>query len=408
MVVVQLMASPFFGGPERQVVGLAQSLPANVRTVFLTFAENGGCHALLDELAKRGLNGKALEKNYPDIPGAVREMVRHLRELRADIVCCNGYKPDIIGLLAARQAGIPVVSISHGWTSATWKVRLNETMDRMALAWMDATVCVSKAQAVKVRQAGVPPERVVVIRNAINADEIAGFEPAARASLEAYFETRPRWLVGAAGRLSREKGMEQFVAAATYVLARTPDAGFIIFGEGPERKNLERLIFQQGLQGKLVLAGFREDVGKLLACLDVSVLSSWTEGLPVVVLEALAAGVPVVATAVGGTPEVIDDGVNGFLVPPGDPAALAQRISELLNDDNLRRAMGERGRRRVRKEFTFAQQADAYVRLFEKLVKQPAGSAWKRIAEEALPPWSATREAEPRMQWIPRQSLGTR
>jgi glycosyltransferase involved in cell wall biosynthesis len=115
------------------------------------------------------------------------------------------------------------------------------------------------------------------------------------------------------------------------------------------------------------LAGFRTDLDRLLPHADLAVLSSFTEGLPVAVLEALAARVPVVATAVGGTPEVIEDGVCGFLVPPGDAGALARRIADALADEPRRRLMGERGRRRIEEEFTFAGQAERYRRLFERL-----------------------------------------
>lgn len=382
MVVVQLMASPFFGGPERQMVGLARSLPDDVRTVFLTFEEQGRCRALLSELNKRGLQGESLEKNYPDVPGAVRELARKLRELRADVLCCNGYKPDIIGLLAARQVGVPVVSISHGWTRVTWKVRLNEALDRLVLGWMDAVVCVSEAQAVKVRRAGVPPQRVLVIRNAIGTEEISEFDRAFRGQLEGAFCHRPRWIVGAAGRLSPEKGMDQLVQAANAVLARIPDVGFVVFGDGSQRKQLEDQIHGFGLQGKFVLAGFRSDLGRLWPCLDVAVLPSWTEGMPVMVLEAMAAGVPVVATAVGGTPEVVDDGNNGYLVPPGSPIALADRIRDLLEDEVVRRAMGLAGQEKIRRDFTFTRQAEAYRNLFERLVCKAGFAGQEKVAPD--------------------------
>ncbi len=122
-----------------------------------------------------------------------------------------------------------------------------------------------------------------------------------------------------------------------------------------------------GLRERFVLAGFRTDVQRFLPWCDLVVLSSHTEGLPVVVLEALAGGVPVVATAVGGTPEVVADGVHGYLVSPGDPAALAGRMIDALEFEEKRKGMGARGRQRVRAEFTFAAQAEKYRALFESL-----------------------------------------
>jgi glycosyltransferase involved in cell wall biosynthesis len=370
MLVVQLMASPFFGGPERQMLGLACSLPKNYRTVFLTFAERGLARPLLAQVHRHGFEGWALAHNFPHVARAAREVARELRRLRADIVCCSGYKPDLIGWLAARQAGVPCVSVSHGWTSATLKVRVYETLDRWVLRWMDAVVCVSEGQAVKVRQTGAPPERVEVIRNAVALEAFAEPEPAVRAALEGLFPRPPRRIVGAAGRLSPEKGFDRLIDAAALVTQTEPETGFVIFGGGPLRAALAAQIAARGLQDRFVLAGFRTDLQRFLPVLDLAVLSSLTEGLPVILLEALAAGVPAVSTAVGGTPEVIADGVHGYLVPPGDSAALARRVLDALRDDAARRAMGARGRQRVREQFTFATQSAQYQRLFERLARE--------------------------------------
>jgi glycosyltransferase involved in cell wall biosynthesis len=277
--------------------------------------------------------------------------------LRADVICCSGYKPDLIGWLAARQAGVPCVSISHGWTAVTRKVRFYELLDRLVLRWMDAVVCVSEGQAVKVRRAGAPAERVVTIRNAVGMEAFAAPDPAVRATLEGFFPRPPRRIVGAAGRLSPEKGFDRLIEAAAVVMQAEPDTGFVIFGGGPLRDALVERIAVCGLQERFVLAGFRTDLERFLPVLDLAVLSSLTEGLPVILLEALAAGVPAVSTAVGGTPEVIEDGVHGYLVPAGDTDALARRILDALRDDAGRRAMGERGRVRVRELFTLATQS---------------------------------------------------
>jgi glycosyltransferase involved in cell wall biosynthesis len=380
MLVVQLMASPFFGGPERQILGLACSLPKSHRTVFLTFAERGLARPLLEQVRRHGFEGWALAHNFPHVARAAREVARELRRLRADIVCCSGYKPDLVGWLAARQAGVPCVSVSHGWTAATLKVRVYETLDRWVLRWMDAVVCVSEGQAAKVRRTGAPPERVVVIRNAVGAEAFADPDPAARAALEGFFPRPPRRIVGAAGRLSPEKGFDRLIDAAALVTRANPDAGFVIFGDGPLRAALAQRIAERGLQERFVLAGFRSDLQRFLPVLDLAVLSSLTEGLPVILLEALAAGVPAVSTAVGGTPEVIDDGVHGYLVPPGDAEALASRILDALRDDPGRRAMGERGRQRVREQFTFATQSVQYQQLFGKLARER-----RRAVPQALP-----------------------
>jgi glycosyltransferase involved in cell wall biosynthesis len=364
MNVVHLTASPFYGGPERQMLGLALSLPAQVRSTFLSFAERGLCRPFLEQARHRGFESVELRANTPRFRAAVQELTGHLRRLRADVLCCHGYKADLLGWLAARRVGVPAVAVSRGWTACTWRVRVYERLDRLSLHAMNAVVCVSEGQAAKVRRAGVAPGRVHVIRNAIHTERFRAPDPAYRGRLRALFPRPVRLVVGAAGRLSPEKGFGQLVEAAPPVLRQYPDAGFVLFGDGPLRQEIADRIEALGLGDRVILAGFCDDLDGFLPALDVLALPSFTEGLPNVVLEAFAARVPVVATAVGGTPEVVDDGVSGYLVPPGDPDALARRLQELLGDEGRRQQMGQRGYERVRAEFSFEAQARQYQHLF--------------------------------------------
>ena len=370
MIVVHLAASACVGGPESQILGLIGALPGidGDRSAVLLFSEGGRCRALLDEARGRGAEAIELAHNAPNYRASAREVAGHLRRLGAGVLCCHGYKPDILGLLAARRARVPVVSVSHGWTAATLKVRLNEAVDRLCLHGMDRVVCVSEGQARKVRRAGVSPGRVDVIHNAIDPSRYTDdHDPTVRGRLLSLFPDPPRLIVGAAGRLSPEKGYGVLVEAASILACDHPDVGFVHFGDGPLRGDLARRVEALGLGRRFVFGGFRSDLNRVFRHLDLFVLPSFTEGLPVVVLEAFASGIPVVATAVGGTPEVVDDGVNGLLVAPGDPSSLARRIGELLNDDPARRAMGARGRALVLDRYTFASQGLAYRRVFDGL-----------------------------------------
>jgi glycosyltransferase involved in cell wall biosynthesis len=367
MHVVHITASTYFGGPERQMLGLAESLRSTCATSFVSFAEGGRCAALLDEARRAGFAAHAVKSDTPHVARAVRELTDLLRELQPDVVCCHGYKADLLGWCAARRLGIPVVAVSRGWTWENRKVRAYETIDRYMLRWVDCVVCVSDGQAQRVRRAGVPRSSIRVIRNSIRTARFDAVDPQGRARLLSLFPSSPRLVVGAAGRLSPEKGHDNFIRAVASIAARDASVGFVIFGDGPLREALQAQVQQVGLERNVVLAGHRGDLDALTPHLDVSVLASYTEGLPNVVLEAMAAGVPVVATAVGGTPEVVDDGVTGHLVAAGDSEALAGRIQDLLGSDSRRREMGTRGQARVREHFTFDAQAHAYLQLFGEL-----------------------------------------
>jgi glycosyltransferase involved in cell wall biosynthesis len=375
-VVVHLTASRFLGGPERQMLGLARALGPEYRTVFVSFSEGGRCTAFLGEARRHGFEALALRHDTPRLWGAFRELLGLLPELGACVLCCHGYKAGLLGRWAARRCNVPVVAVSRGWTGEDLKVRLYEAVDRLGLRRMDRVVCVSRRQAARVRQAGVPAERTLVIPNAVQPERFAAPDPADRRRLRELFPVRPARVVGASGRLSPEKGFGVLVEAAALAARDDPALGFVLFGDGALRPQLERRAAALGLTGRFVLAGFRTDQDRFMPFLDLLVLPSFTEGMPNVVLEAFAAGVPVVATAVGGTPEVVEDGTNGFLVPPGDAAALARGIRAALATEERRRELGRRGRERVLRDFTFAAQARAYQRLFYDLagvpLRQPA------------------------------------
>jgi glycosyltransferase involved in cell wall biosynthesis len=375
MNVVHLTASTFFGGPERQMLGLADAFHESVRTTFVSFAEGGRCAAFLDVVREHGFDAIRLGNDTPRLAAAVRELVGVLRDTGCDVLLCHGYKPDLLGRLAGRRVGIPAVAVSRGWTGESRKVRAYEWLDRLHLRLMDHVVCVSDGQAAKVRRwCRVPEPNLSVIRNSARLAAFESTDPAARRRLLDLFpsDSGVSQVVLAAGRLSPEKGFGVLVDAASTLLRVNPGTGVVLFGEGVLRPDLEAQAARLGLSGRVVMPGFRTDLDSLIGAADVVVLPSFTEGLPNVALEASAAGVSVVATAVGGTPEVVADRETGFLVPPGRPEAIAAKVGDLLRDPGLRSRMGEAGRARMRELFTFDAQAAAYLRLFSTLCSTPA------------------------------------
>jgi glycosyltransferase involved in cell wall biosynthesis len=370
MRVVHLTASTFFGGPERQIVGLAEALRPATDTHVLLFDEAGRHAAFRRELLGRGFRAEVLTHDTPRFGRVVGELAGRLRDLGAGVLLCHGYKANLLGRPAGQRAGVPAVAVSRGWTGESWKVRLYETADRLHLRYMDRVVCVSDGQAAKVRRCGVDDGRLSVIRNAarpIGGDPHSGATASARRDLQRLLPSPGERLVVAAGRLSPEKGFGVLVEAAVRVCRADAGARFLHFGDGVLHDTIRRQIERHGLSDRFVLGGLRDDLDRLWPAADLTVLPSFTEGLPNVLLEAASAGVAAVATAVGGTPEVVADGETGLLVPPGDPAALGEAITALLSDAERRRAMGDAARRWAREHFTFAAQAKAYRRLFAEL-----------------------------------------
>ena len=364
MKVVHLTDSPFYGGPERQMRGLSVELRASVDTTILCFRDHRSSLPFIEQLNAAGIAARMIGHANPHFLSMIADVAAELRRERADLLVCHGYKADVIGWFAARRVGLPVISVSRGWTAHTLKVRAYEALDRKMLARMDAVVCVSDGQAAKVLRSGIPRDRLHVIHNSVDPARFRTHGTGERAVLETLFTSKPDVIIAAVGRLSPEKGFDQLIEAARIIVRAGDRIGIVLIGDGPERRKLEARVRASDLESNVVFTGFRKDVDDLLPSADILVQSSYTEGLPNVVLEACAAGVPVVATDVGGTSEIIEDEVNGFLVPPADPAALAGRVINLARSPLLRQEMGQRGRSIVRTRFSFARQATQYADLF--------------------------------------------
>jgi len=371
MNVAHLLASPFYGGPERQAVGLCSHLPGEIKTSFFSYAEGGKATMFLTKAKEAGFPAFSLRQNWPHVLQCCRELVSVLREHQIDVLCTHGYKPDILGVIAGRAAGIPTISFAHGWTSATWKVRANEWMDKRSMRWFDRVIGVSEKQSDRVRRSGVAKERVVTIHNAIALSDLKPRTDADRVVLESLFSFKPSVIAVAAGRLSPEKGFDVLIDAAKEIVHGSPDTGIVIFGAGPLDSSLQKQIFDHSLQRNVILGGFRTDLDRILPQADVFVLSSRTEGLPVIMLEAMGSGVAVCATPVGGVPEVIDDEVEGLIAITDNVSSLAKQILRLLTDVNLRQRLSAAAKKRVALQFTHDLQAHAFVKLLHDVQLPP-------------------------------------
>lgn len=368
MRVAHLIATNFYGGPERQIVCHAkQVVQSGVDPLVISFMEYGQENELLVAAQKEGVACAALQARGPFHPGAVSELVRLLRSEDAGLLVSHGYKANVIGRLASWYLKIPEIAVSRGWTAENGRIRLYEKLDRFFLRLADEVVAVSEGQRQKILACGVRPEKVRVIHNAIDLATYPG--PAEKSFRDELGIPRDAILVATAGRLSPEKNHLGLVDAARQVLAQDPDVYFAIFGEGFLRPDLEKAIRDAGMARRFFLPGFRCDVRSLLHEIDIFVLPSHTEGLPNVILEAFACRKPAVATSVGGTPEVVRQGENGFLVPAGEMGAFAAAIMDLVTNPDLRRRMGDNGYEHVKAAFDYAGQTKAYVDVYSELLE---------------------------------------
>lgn len=375
--LLHLTASPCYGGPERGIIATIANVPNAIHHVA-TFAECGASRPFVAELSQRGIDVHTIHREMPHLLAATRDLIALMRQNKIDLLFANGHKSRVVGYVAAQWTRTPIVGVSRGWTWQDWKTSLYERFDQWMHRRMDAIVCVSHGQAEKVARCGVAPSRIHVIHNAIDQRRFETPDPHAREYLAQLFRNcTPRWLLGAAGRLSPEKGFDLLIEAVRQVRADGLDIGLVLFGDGVLRESLAEQVAQCGLGAAVVLPGFSDRIDATLHALDAFVQSSHTEGLPNVLLEAMSAGLPIVATSVGGTPEIIADHATGLLVPPGDARLLAAAISQLFDDRNessataattLRGELALAARHRVATEFTVEAMGRRYAELIDTIL----------------------------------------
>lgn len=366
ITVMHLRATNFVGGPEKQILEHFTRLnTTKFKPILGTFVEKGALDPLGDEAIKRGLAVVRLPARSPLNPNSIINLFSALRNYNVDILCTHGYKPNILGFLAAKLGGIPTVAISRGWTWESPKIRFYEALDRRFLRYVNYVVAVSAGQQEKIVASGVPHTKVSVIHNAINLNL---YKTSQQINIRHELGLpNNAIIVASAGRLSPEKNYASMIEVANDIVKHDPLVYFVIFGEGGLRVELETRIDSLGLKNRFLLPGFRIDLQSVLHEIDIFMLPSFTEGLPNVILEAFAVQKPVVATRVGGTPEVVQDGVSGFLTRPEEHALMTQHLHVLVKDVALRQKMGEAGFKYVREEFGFEKQTELYEHLYQNI-----------------------------------------
>jgi glycosyltransferase involved in cell wall biosynthesis len=376
-LVVHLVLSLRPGGLERLVCNLAAA-PAlrSFRVLVCCLDEEGDLAA---DVRRAGHRVEVVRRRGGLDAGLVFRLARYLREQRADVVHTHSLDPMFYGGLAAWLAGVPVrVHTQHNTqVFTTYGVR-DRFKFRLAARLFSSVVAVGAETDRELARAGVSAARRVVIRNGIDVGRYATGAAAGSAVLGS--PPGPR-VVGTVARLSREKGIDLLVDAFARLVPGDPATRLVIVGEGPERGALEALARSCGVSDRVTFQGFHPRVAELLPGFDVFVLPSRTEGLPLALLEAMAAGRACVATKVGGVPEVVADGVTGVLVAPGDPAALAAAVQALLADPVLRRRLGTAARAQVEGAWSEDAMARSYAVRYR--VEAPP-AAWRRLVKGVL------------------------
>lgn len=335
------------GGAERIVVDMATHLDQSRFAPLICTTRELGLY--VSEVQSAGVPVHCLcRKNRFDIMGFL-ELVRLLKREDIDIVHCHKAGSNTLGRLAAFVARVPIIlAHEHTMPQRSFIQRLvDRVLARISTSVITCDLALKKAL---VSTEGLDADKVVVVHNGVNLSKFASRKQESGLRDRLGLDNGP--VVGTFARLDFQKDISTLLAAIPYVLTVMPNCNFVIVGEGPLRGQLEMEVSELGIAEHVHFLGYRSEIPELLQLLNVFVLSSQWEGLPVTILEAMASGKPIVSTNVGGVSEVVLDRETGILVPPQSPRALGEAIISLLVNPNLAESMGFAGQERARREFS--------------------------------------------------------
>jgi len=364
MKILQIISSKGYFGAENVLVQLAYSLNRNNDFyVASSVIENLATpHVeVLAESKKMGIDTVCFPCRGKFDFATILNLRRYIKGENIDVIHSHGYKSNLYAFFASLGMPVALVSTCHNWLGDEPKMKFYAALDKFFLRYFSHVVAVSSDVQKQLIQSSIPPRRVSLIKNGIDVDRFLMPEP--HNEVKSSLGIPPEHLViGTVGRISAEKGHHHFLNIAGDIEKECPGTTFLVVGDG----DLWLKLKNEYDQSNIIFTGLRKDLPELYACMDVFVLPSLIEGLPMVLLEAMASHLSVVASDVGFIPQVVEEGVSGFLVKPGDEKGLKERLLQLLKDPGQRTSMGEKGFLKVKEEFSSMQMAREYLSVYQK------------------------------------------
>ena len=368
------------GGPEKTILNSPRFLkPYGIDSVCMFMRPPGdqGFDSLQASADTAGAEIIGIDDRGPLDLSLVRKVIRFCKNRQVVIWHGHDYKSNALGLFVRLFHRMHLVTTAHGWVRFTSRTPLYYRIDRCSLKWYRRVVCVSEDLVDRCREAGVRDDRLRLLDNAIVHTDYQTSPPTDAEKIRLGFAP-DHVLLGAVGRLSEEKGFDNLLNAVSQLVDEGHPVGLIIAGEGHLREELQTQIDRLQLQNRVQLAGFMNDPRMLYRAIDIYVLSSRREGLPNVVLEAMASQRTVVTTEVNGIPRLVRHGHNGIVVPTDNIDALTDGIRQCLVSVDRRRDLAAEGRRTIEERFSFARRMAKIVELYRSLSP--------RLATEILQP----------------------
>ncbi|HEV7523191.1 MAG TPA: glycosyltransferase family 4 protein [Candidatus Angelobacter sp.] len=365
--VLQLISSGGYYGAENMLLNLcASQQEAGCENSLLLFYNVHAPNIEFYERARRnGISVRMVHCQGRADWRAVRQIEEYIEQDGIDLLHTHGYKADLYGYVAARRSHKPIVATCHNWVGGTAALGIYNRIDRMALKRFNSLAAVSEPVAQRLLDSGVSGRKIKTIANGIDVEPFAHAQPLPALTFGGHK------IVGMVARLDLQKGFEYLLRAVRELCGIFRELKVVIVGEGPDRKLIEDMIWQYSLESNVILAGQQTDMPGVYAAMDIFVLPSLSEGLPMTILEAMAASKPAIATRVGAVPSVIKHGETGLLVDPRDVDGLRDALARLLSQPDLCRRMGAAGHDWVSRTYTSEAMALKYRQMYDEVLGRP-------------------------------------
>lgn len=363
--VLQLISSAGFFGAEKVILSLAKR--CNTMGINCTVGIFHNRHSPNLEIAR-----KASEQNIEtvifDCKGKfdihlIRKLRCFLREREISVVHSHGYKTNFYALFCALNTGVKKVATCHNWVGESKKMILYKRLDQLLLTYFDTVVAVSRSLQKEMVKNMIPEKKIKIIPNGIEINEYCSYRDTF-ALKDSFGITQDECVIGTVGRLTEEKGHIFLLNAFAQIVSEIPKVKLIIVGDGPLRESLTRMAANLHINENVIFCGKRDDISSLLRIMDVFVLPSLTEAMPLALLEAMASERPVVASSVGEIPYMVENGVSGLLVHPADTAQLKLAIIRLLKDRKFASMLAHECAKTVSERYTAERMARDYFRCY--------------------------------------------
>lgn len=368
--VLHLRASTGFGGADSILLSICENLdPQRFNVSILATFPDRFEKSFLTSAAKRlGIPCNTLRYSHRFSLKSIGHFLKYVKNQRIDIIHSHGYRENVMASSAIYLKNIATVSTIHGWTAGS----LRKQIDLWALRATHRILAVSPTVQKELLSAGIPVKKVVLLPNSVDTNQYQKMLP--KKALKEKFDIRAeQFVVGTVARLSPEKGIDYLIRAVQFVVKQFPTVKFLIVGDGPERKSLENLARNLGLNQVIHFAGYQEDMKSIYALINLYVSSSLQEESPRSILEAAACEKAIVATDVGGVSQIIKDSETGTLVPAGQPHRLAEEIINLLQNKHLCSQYGKRARNYIRLNFSLKESIRNLESVYEKVFSEVTG-----------------------------------